>query len=331
MAAFAAVYFYFVYPNRSASLLTEWREAFVGSGGLLFSLVGLAENVCQLLFPNHPWFLLVTSHLLAAFCGWGLVRAVGQSLRSETRAQHILLVSLPIAVAVVASACRQYPLLIYPRFILWILPICCVLMLYGLESVLTHGSRCSQLRSISPIAKAFVPIFCVLFLLANYWYLRTNPTRTEEVREAVLYLKEHAASSAPLFITGADTEQFAFYSRLVRWFPTDLYVANAWWPCRSRNKIARVSDPLARNIHEDLHDFVLRTGSGDVWLLLPYGSPGDWDYGTRKEVEEVPKLMEFDGCRGVNRREFEDAIVYRFSCTPRQKAMEVAPNFHFPG
>jgi hypothetical protein len=82
--------------------------------------------------------------------------------------------------------------------------------------------------------------------------------------------------------------------------------------------MARVSNPLARHIQEDLHTFVLRTGNGDVWLLLPYGSPGHWDYGLRKGVEEVPKLMAFEGCREVERKEFEDALVDGFACSPGQ-------------
>jgi hypothetical protein len=186
-AGLAAVYFYFIHPNRSPNLLTAWRGDFLGSGGLLASSLGFAKNFCQLLFPRHPWWLLAFSYLVGAFCSLGLLRAVIQLTHAESRGRLILvLTALPIATAAGASLLGQYPLLTYPRFLVWMLPMCCVLLLYCLEPVWSYGIRFFPISRAWLASDVLVPILCVLFLLANFWYLKVNPIRPEEVREAML-------------------------------------------------------------------------------------------------------------------------------------------------
>jgi Dolichyl-phosphate-mannose-protein mannosyltransferase len=315
-AALGVVYLLFIRPNRTPNLVAEWNNDFLGSGGLFVSMLRFVENSCQLLFPNHPLWLFVCSGVTAALCLLGLIRALVRSTKGEYRASRVLVVTgLPLAVAVVASLVRQYPLLRYPRFILWTLPIFTVLLLYCLEPAgawIQHS-----LNSHARILSIALPTVCVLFLLANACYLQLHPTPQEQVREAVSYLKTYAGSKDPLFITGADSEQFYFYSRREHWSPGRLYTANLWWPCCSRNERGRASNPQARGMNENVHMFVLQNSAAKAWMLFPYGVPGQWDYALRQYVEKVPQIMTDEGCNQVQRKQFDDALILSFSCLPK--------------
>jgi len=309
----------FIYPNRAPNLVNQWQGAFWGSGGFFVSSNRFLQNLSQLWIPHQQqWWLISLSYLVGILCGLGLLHALIQSARRERRGQRILFLStFPIVAAFGASVMGQYPLLQYPRFILWTLPICTVLALYGLESIWTRTARFFSIPFSHRISSILLPVLCALYLLANVMYLKRNPPSPEQVREATLYLKTHAAPQDAVFVSGADIEQFSFYTKLLHWFPQNLYVANTWWPCCSRNKMLVASNPRAGNLKDDLHSFVLRSGQSTVWLLFPTGKdPAYWTYSLRSEIREVPKLMRDEGCGGIEQAEFRNAAVYTFSCAP---------------
>jgi dolichyl-phosphate-mannose-protein mannosyltransferase len=311
----------FIYPNRAPNLVNQWQGAFWGRGGFLLSSSRFLQNLCQLWIPHQQqWWLIFLSYLVGTLCGLGLLHALIQSTRGQRRGQRILFLStFPIAAALGASVMGQYPVLQYPRFILWMLPLCTVLVLYGLEPIWTRAARFFSFSFTHRISSILLPVLCVLYLLANVMYLKKNPPSPEQVREATLYLKTHAAPQDAVFVSGADIEQFSFYTQLLHWFPQNLYVANTWWPCCSRNKVLVASNPQAGSLKDDLHSFVLRSGQGTVWLLFPSGKdPAYWTYSLRSEIREVPKLMRDEGCRGIEQEEFRNAAVYTLSCASRK-------------
>jgi hypothetical protein len=306
--ATAAVLVLFVYPNRAPNLLHQWQNAFWGQGGVLLSSELFLQNLSQLWIPHQQqWWLIVPAYVFGILCGLGWLRSVVQFRQGEKRARYMLCLSIPIAAALCASALGQYPVLEYPRFILWMLPICIALAVYGFELI---WARISQ-----RIPGVLLPIACVLYLMANVTFLRKNPPSPEQVREAAIFLNAHVAPQDAVFVSGADWQQFSFYSQLLRWSPTNLYVANTWWPCCSRNKALVVSDPLPNSLQQDLHSFVLRSGSGTAWLLFPTGNdPAFWTYSLRNEIQAIPQLMRGESCRPLRQAEFRNARVYAFAC-----------------
>lgn len=317
LASFALAYWFFIRPSQSPTLLGQWRGSHLGSGSLPAKSTELFRNVCSMLLPQARW-LVPISYAAGLVLVAGLARAVWSGNRKDPRSRGIVLVcATPVLAATLASLANQYPLLTYPRFVLWMLPGCIVLLLYAVEAL---GKRLSlRLPGIqsAKLRYGMLPGFCVLAVLSSAWYVRAHPGSGDDARSAVLYLKSHAVSTDALFLHGGLAEEFDYYRRGYGLSASKIYLGNTEWPCCSQNKKLRVSNPEAHTLREDLQTFLRLFGPGRVWLILPTADdPGHWSFVTRKSIPQAWSLMESEGCRQIERQVYQNAQVILYSCGP---------------
>lgn len=316
--SFATLYFLFVIPNRDPGLLTFWRNAFLGNAGLVQSMFRFIQNISELLFPREAG-LAPISNALMVLCLGGIFRAIIGAARNDRRAFQLLLVFfLPIVTSVIVGFARQYPLLNYTRFVIWILPALVVVVIYAVEPLWIFIERLLQRTLSLRAVEIMVAVLCILYAMTNMWFLKQHPQSREEVREAVEYLRDRMGPADSLFVHGANEQQFIFYTRHFNWSPASVYMGATEWPCCPRNKILRVSNPQASNFKEDIHSFMLRSRGNKVWLLLPAANdPRHWTKMLQGIIKGVPTVMWNEGCREIEKKEFRNALVYAYGCFPK--------------
>jgi len=315
--SFATLYFLFVIPNRDPSLLTQWQNSYLGNAGLVRSMSRFFENISELLFPLEAG-LAPVSNALMVLCLGSIFRAIIGAVRNDRRAFQLLLVFfLPIVTSAIVSFARQYPLLNYPRFVIWILPALVVVVIYAVEPLWIRIERLLQRTLSLGAVEIIAAVLCILYVMTNMWFLKQHPQSREEVREAVEYLRDRMGPADSLFVHGANEQQFIFYTRHFNWSPATVYMGATEWPCCPRNKILRVSNPQASNFKEDIHSFMLRSRGDKVWLLLPAANdPRHWTKMLQGIINSVPAVMRNEGCREIEKKEFRNALVYAYACFP---------------
>ena len=87
--SFGLVYIFFVRPNRSGSLVQFWIDQFIGSGGLIPSLLRFFQNLCDLMLPQQFAWSRFFSYACGLFVLAGLSRALAcPARRRQTRSEH---------------------------------------------------------------------------------------------------------------------------------------------------------------------------------------------------------------------------------------------------
>ena len=185
---------FFIRPNRSASLVQFWISDFIGSGGLLRSLFGFFQNACDLMLPQLFQWSTVLSYICGGAILIALFRALAARLRGEKQGRIVLVVTtLPVITAVVASYFREYPLLIKPRMIIWLLPICGLLLVYAIEPLWSWFRAKAGIRASALLTAAVAVLVCLVAVGLSFFVVergRSNPL--DDFRSGVLYLSRHA-------------------------------------------------------------------------------------------------------------------------------------------
>ena len=301
---------FFIRANRPPNLLQFWGDDFIGSGGFASSLLRFLGTVCNLMVPQQ--FSRLLSFALGAVLMVALVRAAWAALGADGRAQNLLLVTnLPVCIALLLSAFRQYPLLSYPRMLIWMLPLCTVLLVYAAEplwGLLTSKLGASHSNALVAGATVLVCAFAVCFSL--FIAPRSNG---QDARSAILFLKDHAGPQDPIFVRGITTEQLTYYSDFLHWHSPSLYVGNTNLPCCLRSFQVFASGLADAGFADDIRSFARTAAGRRAWFLLERGA-------YRKMQETIGNSMSYFGCRASDSANFEGISLLRFDCTYSSQA-----------
>ena len=297
---------FFIRSNRSPGLVDFWKDDFIGSGGLLNSGVRFLANYCNLMVPQRISWAGPLSFVMGLVVLATLVRAGIASIRGDSKALNLLFVTtLPVLVALTMSVFRQYPLLTYPRMIIWLLPLCTLLLVYAVEPIWTYWTAKAGVPASNASVAGLTGLLCVLAVYFSS--AGAGGTNGQNARAAVLYLKNQAGPRDELFVRGITAEQFNYYSELLHWRPASTYVANTNLPCCLRAGKVVPQGLADLGFAQDIHSFAgLASGKG-AWFLMERG-----DY--HKMLETIRREMATAGCRSVEKKDFENLSLARFDC-----------------
>jgi hypothetical protein len=316
--SFVLNYVVFIRHNVSPELVQGWSgpyRAFLSDGTFRESFGGFLANVSQLLLPRTFWWSAASAYVLAGIGVVGAARSLVGALRGDRRAVAMFLTGpLPILIVSAASMLRRYPLIGYPRLILWMLPMWCLLVCYSLEKPLAWIEGRFAFLGGRALPQAVVGCCVLLALLTDVALGRAKPD-LEQNREAMTHLARSWKTGDRLFVHGGVSEQFYLYERLLHWFPDAVYLGNTEWPCCSLGKEKRVSNPRARTMSDDI-EFALAPGlPGRMWVFSPAGAERHWSAGrVTAELEQLPGFLASKGCRMDERGRFGYVLVESFVC-----------------
>jgi hypothetical protein len=281
----------------------------------LESLRGLATSYGELLVPGTSVAAeLVGLGLVAALIAAAVLVTVRAIRRDDARSTGVVLIGvLPVAAAFATSLLQQYPLLSYPRLILWSLPCCAVLAAYLVDEV--HDLSAARLgrRAARSLDVAVVTASVAAAVLVSILFMRLS--RPAELnREAVTYLSEHVSPQGCVFVHGGVMEQFEYYTDVLDYSPGCVYVGHTEWPCCALDVDERASAPEMQSLAADLQNMVRRTAASEVWVYLPSGHPGHWSGSMPRRFNGVSHHLAAVGCTRVRRTGFGYVAVWQFSC-----------------
>jgi hypothetical protein len=311
-SCFGLAYKFFIRPNQSVSLTQFWRNEFIGSDGLLSSLMRFFQNVSDLMLPQ----LFSWSSFISYACGVviiaGLLRALARYKRSQRARTVFICASAPIVTALVASSLHKYPLLSKPRLIIWMLPICALLLVYAVEPIwnwltATVGLGFSRLLTATCAATVCVVSIWVSFVVVAQG--RSNPI--DDFRSGVLYLKNHADQRDPVFVYALGAEELEYYCQRLGWHPQSVYVGDTNLGCCVTGAPAVFGEDLRKaGLAKDVHSFLQGVNRNRAWLLLQSGLH------QRLIAEFARSESKAAGCRDVATSSFESTMLVALECVP---------------
>jgi hypothetical protein len=303
---------FFIRGNRMPNLADWWITGFIGSGGLISSFGRFLVILCDLLAPQHgvPLARWISFALGMVVLG-GLIRAAVQSIGGDRRARNLLIVStLPVSVAIVVSALRQYPLLA-PRMLIWTLPLCTVLLAYAAEPFWRFLiAKTGELQSTATTL-AITVLICGLIMAV---YLGRSHSSGMDGRSAVALLKRNVEPGDLIFVRGGTEEQFAYYTGLQGWRPPSHFIGNTNLPCCLRTP--QVVGPRLEEMGfaNDIHSFAQIATGNRAWFFL-------YAAAYQRMQEKIQAEMSSAGCRNAAKTDFENLTVALFDC----KSAALAP------
>jgi hypothetical protein len=307
-------YLVFVRPNMAPNLFRNWATDFVDFGHPWASLQGLQQTFGALLIPLSAPLAKYAIWPVEAILAYGAFRAVRFSLRGDREAVTVLLTGLlPIVTAILVSAVGLYPILSYPRMLIWAVPCCVLLFSYALTPAVRGFSSLSISLS-GRLLRYGVPAACLAVVILSQFVLFAFPRPAEKNRDAVEFIRSNAGGSDLVFVHGGMHEQFLYYRRLLRWNPNHVYFGNTNWPCCALDKEKRSSSPDARDFLDDVNRAAARARNHTLWLLLPSAAPGHWSSGLAPQMDALPRALSQQGCRQQYKRVLSQTLVLAFSC-----------------
>ena len=312
-AALALLYFVFVRPNPVGAFASSWDvlQGYLRPSHPFASARDLFLAFAELFVPHAFPASKVLAFPLVALALAGFIRAV-VSLRGSEKALAVLLAgAAPLATAIALSFLHQYPLLVYPRVLLWSLPSLALLILYALDPAARWLAVRVRPRTV------LIPTLTACLLAAVFadLFLVSRPTPTEDNRQAIEFIRSQIGPSGVLYVHAGMSQQLAYYQWSLPWNPARVYVGNTDWPCCFLNRDRVASDPRATDFASDLAEAASRAhGADSLWLLSPAGSPGHWSGGMADRLAAVPAILSTHACRQDRTRYFGETLVESFSC-----------------
>jgi hypothetical protein len=140
--------------------------------------------------------------LVAHLPVWGLLVAGALHVARRRGAGAALLLTIPLAAALVASALRRYP--VSQRLFLYAAPLVMVLLAGGVAAVRARWPTPLGTRVVGAFAGAWVATLAVLAV--------SRPFRREGMGELVAELRRRGPSGAPVYLLAGAIPMWAFYA-----------------------------------------------------------------------------------------------------------------------
>jgi hypothetical protein len=296
-------YFAFVLPNSAKEMFRSWSSDMLLAHGLGSGLIELANSLRTLLIPPMAPVLDWVSALLLLVVGVGLTLGIKKVRNGRMEAVAVLGGGLSILTAVVASMAGLYPVLGYPRVMIWCLPSLIVLMCLGLRALPVWN----RMPGIG------VAVVCIAAALASPWMVGQVRATEEENRAAFTYVETHAAAADWIYVHGGLWAQFEAYEQILDWSPTRVYIGAWGWPCCALDIESKASDPAARTAAADVAN-VSELADGRIWAITPAGLDGHWSGVIRERLEQVRDEFALVGCVVAESREFGHTRAEAFDC-----------------
>jgi hypothetical protein len=250
----------------------------------------------------------------------GIVRVAIAAWRRDPRGVPLLLAGpIPIFAAVAASTLRQYPVLDFPRLLLWTLPCCCVLICFAVEPLLHWLLSLSRLHPEQSAVSCFILAICIFGIAGSYFVMARRGDGGERNREMFQTIKASWKPGDCLFVHGGVAEQFALYRNWLHWKPARVYIGNSNWPCCALNIQKRSSNPSARDLHEDVTSAVAELHPHRLWLVLASGAPGASITIPTQELEHLPDTLRRLGCPLQRKQSYGWVMLMQADCDKGSK------------
>ncbi len=306
-------YLAFIRPNLSPSQFKDWASNFVDLARPGASLRGLQQSFGTLFIPLNSSPARAAAWLVETVLAIGAFRAIRLSLRGDRAALTVLLGALvPILVAILVSAAHRYPILFYPRMLIWAVPCCAVLVSYAVAPLFEWLANSRE--APRTVVRSAALAACFLAVIVSQTIVIAFPRPAENNRAATEFIRSQARPSDVVFVQGGMYEQFRYYCRLFSWNPAQLYVGNTDWPCCALNIGSRSANPGARDLLDDVSLAAAKARNQTLWLLLPAGTPGHWSARFASQLNSIPGGLERQGCREERNQPFGQTLVLAFSC-----------------
>jgi len=307
-------YLVFIRPNRGPNLLAFWAVSCLNPSHPFTSARMLFNSFSELLVPQvFPVTFYLGAAMVLAIVAGAVMALIGAAHGSRRAVLILLLGPLPLAVAMAVSLLGEYPLLNYPRMLLWALPGCAVLLATSLEPLFSALRQRIARGNEAPIFYSMAVACCFLVLVLNVVVMR-YPRPNERNSEAMRLLRQSMGPLDGLFVHRRMLEQYDYYSRLQGWAAVRVYVGNTDWPCCPRNGPLSLSTPGIESYAADLRQAAaLIQHTGQLWMLLPSGKQGHSEM-LRWKIVATPGLMQRQSCYETHREGFDQSLVLAYEC-----------------
>ena len=334
-AAFAALYITLYRASAtSAYMQSFWDASFLTPRGLVTGSPAwdfLARLPLEMFTRTRLSFLLYVG-------AWGLVVLGAVHIARRRGVAAALLLTVPIAAALVASALRRYP--VAQRLLLFAAPLVIVLIVAGLSALRARLAAPAS-RVAGPVAGAL--LVGTLALLA--WERVTHPFRYEGMRQLVAELRSRREPDIPVYLYAGAIPSWTFYG--TDWRAPDrerlAWIGHASGiggpafgnaPGRGRRVGAREGETLARcsngtvevlglstGIHWQNYTGFLRLEADTGWAqreaerIAAVAGPDIWLVFANAVGNSVPELLAALRARGVQEveaRVWRAAMLYRY-------------------
>jgi len=313
MVCVAINYLVFIRPNRGQNLVESWAMNCLNPSHPLASARALFNNLVALLVPQQfpVMFYLGAAMVLTVVAG-AVIALIGSARGSKRDVVVLLLGPLPLAAAIAASLLGQYPLLSFPRILLWTLPACATLLAATLDLLLNILRQRLAWVNESPVFYGTAAACFFLVLVLNFGVMR-YPRPNERNSQAMRLLRQSMGPSDVLLVHRRMLEQYDYYSRLQGWAAPRIYVGNTDWPCCPRNGPTVFIDPIESYITDLRQAAALIERPGIVWMFLPSGQRGHSE-SLRPKIVATPSLMQLQSCYEIRREGFDQSLVLAYQC-----------------
>ena len=308
-ATLLAEYYYFVLPNSSESLSLFWQLESSTESFPRFFLNRFYE-LFQRSLPFLPPRLAVTNpkHLLllaalAILLGSGLAA----SFRRKSKALPFRLIAYStILLLILAGRLSLYPAI--DRTSLFTLPLTVFLLADGFQSFWLFVIHKNRL-----IASAT----CLLLSITLGLSFHNPPAGIgepsfEDYRSAVQYLKTHAGPADILWVHGAASEAFRYYSGILNWKADQTYIADTGWPCCARNRDT-VSGGSPQLFLSGLELKLPFPYHGRLWTLYT-NRQTHYSFLGFDERPVIRQFLDTKGCRESGRQSFPQVGIAAWNC-----------------
>jgi hypothetical protein len=317
----AANYFLFARPNHTAVVAQDWDKSYHAYLTGASSVTRLVKTVASLMVPRiSATGTLLPLSIVSIFLA-GAVRSVRRAWHGDTRGLPLLLAGcLPILAALAASALHQYPVLDYPRLLVWMLPCFGLLLCFAIEPVLDWLLAATELRGNPVLAGTLAA--CLFATAAATAAVKLFERETEPNREIFRRLQAASSHGDCLFIHGTVATQFQLYRNWLHWNPRCVYIGHSNWPCCAVNVENQSTDSRPENLQQDVATAVMRLHPHVFWLAIEGGAPRTWSMMPPEVINQLPQILANCGCVVRGRQQWGNMMLMQADCAPKGASME---------
>jgi hypothetical protein len=311
-SALLLVHIVFIRPNQTAALIRNFQSSYLDLLHPLATLQRLVSTIGMLLVAHPGLFPGMAGLTAVALAAYATVRAINESRAGERRGLVLTLAgALPLACTFAAGTLGLYPVLDFPRMLLFALPSMALLLGQSAGLLLTPLIRSQAHQSGLRVAVLGV---CAAVVVASQVTFFRYPRPAEENRPAMVFVKSRLDPGYLLFVHGGMYEQFKYYRTALGFHPEHLYIGNEQWPCCATGDRKQATSPSVKGFESDLLEAARRARGHGLWLLFPAGSVGHWSAAFRDQIQATSTILIGGGCKREVRRLFGQTLVESYSC-----------------